>query len=485
VAIRTKDEYIAGLKGERRVFYRGRLVADVVDDPELRLAVDHSGLAYDIATTDPDIAVDRDDAGEYSSFYRIPRTKEDLRDRGRLIERLATMGAGTIVLKEVGSDALFALLRATEGEEHEKAAAFHARVRRDDVALAVAQTDVKGDRSKLPHQQSDPDLYLRIVDEDADTITVRGAKCHTSFSANADELLVLPTRALGADDRDYAVSFSIPIGHPGLEIFVSPYSAGDDHRNAFEHPVSSRHKLLESLTVFNDVRVPKERVYLNRQHCKAGPLAIAFVDYHRYTAINYKLPLLDCFVGLGHLIAQYNGIDRAGHVKDKLTQLIAYAETVRGLGDLAWMRSTLDQSGMQLPDPLAVNMAKYTFAHGYHQAVATLMDLSGGLLVTGPGGEDWESPHIRGVLNKYYAAAAPAEERLRILHLIADLTARDFGGYQAVLATHAEGSLEAEKMQIARSYDPARAIALASRLARPQSDPSRVVPLAQPMAKAG
>ena len=62
-------------------------------------------------------------------------------------------------------------------------------------------------------------------------------------------------------------------------------------------------------------------------------------------------------------------------------------------------------------------------------------------------------------------AKAPAEERLRLLNTISDLTARDFGGYHAVLAVHAEGSIEAEKMQIFRAYEPGRAIAYAKQLA--------------------
>src|SRR6267142_2276483 len=126
---------------------------------------------------------------------------------------------------------------------------------------------------------------------------------------------------MGPKDRDYAVAFAIPIDHPGLTLYVSPYSAGDATRNSFDHPVSSRHKLLESLTVFDNVRVPKERVFLNRKPERAGP------------------------------------------VKDKITSLIAYAETVRGLGQLAHLRSTQGPTDMQEPDPLAVNMAKYAFAH--------------------------------------------------------------------------------------------------------------------------
>ncbi|QOV33195.1 gamma-aminobutyrate dehydratase [Streptomyces ferrugineus] len=463
MSLRTAKEYREGLRDGRSVFYRGRRVPDVVNDPELSGAVDHSALCYRIVDTHPELSVAQGPTGAYSAFYQVPRTSEDLRARGELIETVSSLGAGTIVLKEVGSDALFALLRALDGVDSEKARAYHQYVCDNDLALAVAQTDVKGDRSLPPHQQADPDLYLHVVDEDAESITVRGAKCHTSFSANADELIVLPTRAMGPEDRDYAVSFAIPVDTPGLHLYVSPYSAGE--RNDFEFPLSSKHKLLESLTVFDDVRVPKDRVFLNRRPELAGPLAIAFVDYHRFTAINYKLPLLDILVGAASLIAEYNGISRAGHVRDKIAQLIAYAETVRGLAELAAVRSRPGQHGIQQPDPLAVNTAKYTFAHGFHDAVAKLMDLSGGLLITGPGGEDWADPGIRAVLEKYYAGAVPAEQRLRMLNFIGDLTARDYGGYQAVLATHAEGSLEAEKMQIARSYDPARAREYVTRLA--------------------
>jgi 4-hydroxybutyryl-CoA dehydratase/vinylacetyl-CoA-Delta-isomerase len=467
MTLRTSESYRAGLRDGRSVMYRGAEVADVVDHPDLRLAVDHSALCFDIsfAAEHRDLAVDRGPDGDHSAFFRIPRSAADTAHRGRLIEVTSALGGGTIVLKEVGTDALFGLLRALEGEALDRARDFHAYCRSGDVAIAVAQTDVKGDRSLAPDEQADPDLYLRVVDEDATSITVRGAKVHTSFSANADELIVLPTRAMGPQASDYAVSFAIPISTPGLELYVSPYAAGDAGRNAFEFPVSSRHKLLESLTVFNDVVVPKDRVFLLRDAPRAGALATAFVDYHRYTAISYKLPLLDTFVGAAMEMAEMNGIARASHVRDKVAQLVAYAETVRGLRDLAAVRAREGANGLWLPDPLVVNMAKYAFAHGFREATGRLIDLAGGLLVTGPGEEDWEHPAIRPVLEKYFAAAAPAEPRLRMLNLIADLTARDFGGYQAVLAAHAEGSLEAEKHMMLKAYDPGRARSLARRLA--------------------
>jgi 4-hydroxybutyryl-CoA dehydratase/vinylacetyl-CoA-Delta-isomerase len=347
------------LKDGRSVVYRGQRVDSVVDDPELAAAVDHSAICFDIANDRPDLGTADIDGEPVSAFYVPSRTAADLQRRGAPIEEVSHRGGGMIVLKEVGSDALFALLRATEGVGSVNAQAFHQYVSHNDLAVAVAQTDVKGDRSLTPSRQADPDLYLRVVDEDHDSITVRGAKCHTSFSANADELIVLPTRAMGPDDADYAVSFAIPVDTPGLTLYVSPYSAGE--RNDFEFPLSARHKILESLTVFDDVRVPKERVFLDRRPELAGPLALAFVDYHRFTAVNYKLPLLDIIVGAATWVAEANGIATAGHVKAKITELITWSETVRGLAELAAVRSRQTEHGVQQPDPLAVNMTKISW----------------------------------------------------------------------------------------------------------------------------
>src|ERR1019366_6755112 len=123
-----------------------------------------------------------------------------------------------------------------------------------DLAVCVAQTDVKGDRSLSPSEQSNPEAYLRVVERRADGIVVRGAKVHTSVSVNANELIVLPTRAMGPDDADYAVAFAVPVDTPGLRLYVSSYGAGE--RDEFEFPLSARHKMLETLTVFDDVFVP-------------------------------------------------------------------------------------------------------------------------------------------------------------------------------------------------------------------------------------
>lgn len=469
--LRTADEYRAGLVDGRRLHYQGRLVADINLEPDLAVAVEHAAIDFDLAL-DPShrdlaVAVDPETGEEYNAYYRVPTSADDVMARCRLIEE-GTAAGGTVVtlIHEIGTDALFALLRVLEGEARERALAFYRHCRDNDLAVAVAQTDVKGDRSKGPHQQDDPDLYVRVVDQNDQGIVVRGAKCHTTSSANADEIIVLPTRAMGPGDEDYAVAFAVPVATEGLSLYVSGYGGGDLH--PFEHPVASRHKLLETLTVFDDVFVPWDRVFLCREPEKAGPLALTFVEYHRFTAVSYKLPLVDAFVGAAAQIAEMNGVMRAGHIRDKLTHLVAYAESVRALTEAAALRARIGEHGIAYPDPMTTNMAKYTFASGFYKAVEWLQDCAGGLLVTGPAGADWDDPQIRPVLEKYFRGAAPAADRLAMMNLISDLTAKELGGYHAVLAVHAEGSLEAEKLQMLRAYNADRApaaIAYARRLA--------------------
>lgn len=147
-SLRTPQEYLNGLRDEREVYYRGERVADVVDHPELGIAARHASLDYAFAEepNHRDLAV----VEGHSAYYHLPRTADDLRRRSSLIEQ-ATAFADTLVIlvKEIGTDALFALHRVTHGTDaYDRVATFFDHCRENDLALATAQTDVKGDRSK-------------------------------------------------------------------------------------------------------------------------------------------------------------------------------------------------------------------------------------------------------------------------------------------------------------------------------------------------
>ena len=467
--LRTPEQFLNGLRDAREVYYRGQRVPSVVDHPELGVAARHAAIDFKMAEEPQyrDLAVHRDGNETYSAFYRVPRDSKDLLARSKLIEAGTTEGATLVILiKEIGTDALFAmkrvLARAGEKQGLERVNAFYKCARDRDLALAVAQTDVKGNRSKRPSEQEDPDLYVRVVEKRSDGIVVRGAKVHTSCAPYVDEIIVIPSRSMGPGDEQFSVAFAVPVATKGLKLYASDYLHGTD--DGFTRPVSTTHKMIETLTVFDDVFVPWERVFFEGRNDLASATALTFVEFHRFTAVSYKLPLLDGLVGAAIAVARANGIERAGHVRDKLTWLGGYAEMVRGLTELAALRCGTEE-GIAYPHVFTTNMAKWVFARDFHQAMETVQDLAGGLLVTGPAGSDWDSPEVRPVLEKYFRGAWPAERRLPVLNLIAELTARLYGGYQAVLAVHAEGSIEAEKLAMFRAYNPERAVNLAMKLA--------------------
>ncbi len=469
MGLRTSQQYLSGLRDGREVYYRGERVPDVTQHEEIGTAARHAAIDFQLAE-DPrtrHLAVQREDGGdEYSAYYRIPRSSEELDARSRLIETATARGATLVLLvKEIGTDAIFALMRVLkrmgEREGLRRLEAFYRECRDGDLALAVAQTDAKGDRSKRPSQQDDPDLYLRVVRRDSHGIVVRGAKLHTSCAPYVDRIIVLPSRTMVPGEEPWSLSFALPVATPGLRLYASDFLHGDDR---FARPVSSSHKMIETLTVFDDVFIPWERVFFVDRPDLAGAAALAFVEYHRFTAVSYKLPLLDALVGSAILVAQANGIDGASHVRDKLIWLAGYAETVRGLVQLAALRCHTE-ADIAYPDVFTTNLAKWTFARDFHRALEAVQDLAGGLLVTGPSSADWQSPDIRPVLDKYLAGAWPADRRMAILRLIGDLTTRLYGGYQEVLAIHAEGSIEAEKLAMYRAYDPTDALRITAALA--------------------
>lgn len=477
MALRTPQDYKASLRDERVIYYKGERVKDVTTHPVLQVAIKHASIDYAMAEDARyrDLAVVRDsETGDWiSRYYHIPRTSDDLLQRSKLIETATSLGRTLVVLiKEIGTDALFALhMVARHMDDHMQTAylprikAFYRYCADNDLAVAVAQTDVKGDRSQGPSQQTHPDYYVRIVEERPDGIVVRGAKIHTSVLTNANEVIVLPTRNMSEADKDYAVAFAIPVNTPGLKMICSPYGAPREGR--LDHPITSQHKMTETLTIFDEVFVPRERVFLQKEWQYAGALAKTFVEFHRFTAISYKLPLTDALVGAAQLIADYNGLTRASHIREKITRLIAYTQTLRALTTQAALNCRVAEEGIAIPSPLLVNVAKLHFAENYHQMIAYLQDISGGILVTAPGEADLRNPETRPFIDKYLGgkAGVSAETRLRMLNMISELTAMDFGGYQAVLAIHAEGSIEAEKMTIHREYDFRSSIELAQYLA--------------------
>lgn len=476
MAVRTPEQYLESLKDGRVVYCLGEKVEDVTKNPYLKICANWCA-AYYVLANDPryrDLFTARNEEGELVSFNFLPiRTKEDLLRKRETVLSLARMCFGKPSGAQfTGIDGLNALTVISErvdkkcGTNYSKnVKSYRSYLQKNDLAIALAMTDAKGDRSLRPSQQKlHKDYYVRIVDEKSDGIVVRGAKANISHSSCNNEILVLPCRAMREDDKAYAVAFSIPANTKNLTTICSEPDVKEPG-NFFDYPVSASIYLADSLLIFDDVFVPKERIFLKGEWPFAGDTAYMFGNFHRLSAETYKSVELEYLAGAAALMAEYNGIERASHVVEKLTWFTMYTETVKILGQAACEHCVSEpDSDLVYPNPMNANIAKYFFADNFHHATKILQDLGGGIIGTIPSSKDFSNPKTQGFIEKYLGGKAgiPTEHRLRLVRLIRDLTS----AYEDVVTIHAEGSMAAQTLSIYVLADFERYKAAAKRAAR-------------------
>lgn len=459
MGLRKPEQFLASLNDGREIYYRGKRIEDVVSHSVLKVGVQTALVDYQITEKEEysDFAIAYENGENINRFLYAPRTKEDLLKRMQLIETGSRLCCGfPPFAKEGGSDALNAARVASmyvdqkHGTDYnQRVEAFARHLQKGDLSLAIGMTDVKGNRSLRPSQQADNDLYLRIVERRHDGIVVRGAKAHMTAVQYANEIIVLPTRAMTEADRDFAVAFAVPVNTKGVKIISRAGSY--EGRHIKEVPVSGRFDIMDGLVIFDDVFVPNDRVFLNGEWEFAGHFTQMFANFHRMTASAYKYPYIELMIGAAKLMADYNGTSKIAHVREKISEMIIYGETLKALTRSACENPVKDElSGIVFPHPMIGNSAKFHFANHYHQSVKYLQDIAGGIIVTVPTEEDFENEELRPYLLKYLAGNAEEnpEHRFRMIKLIHDLAASDMGAFWEVTTIHAEGSLMALKLAV-------------------------------------
>jgi 4-hydroxybutyryl-CoA dehydratase/vinylacetyl-CoA-Delta-isomerase len=190
-----------------------------------------------------------------------------------------------------------------------------------------------------------------------------------------------------------------------------------------------------------------------------------FANFHRLSAETYKAIELELFTGAAALMAEYNGVAEASHVRDELTWLVMFTEATEVMGRAAVEYCVSEpDSDLVYPNPMYANICKFHFADNWHQATKYIQDIAGGIVATCPSSKDYLSPETHDLLDKYLGGKAgiPTEHRIRMVKLIKDLTS----SYEDVLTIHAEGSLAAQKLSVYVLADFERYKAAARRAAR-------------------
>jgi 4-hydroxybutyryl-CoA dehydratase/vinylacetyl-CoA-Delta-isomerase len=454
MGLKNAAEYRESLIDGRVVYLSGEQVEDVTTNPALRVGVDTAAFDYEMAEMPEyrDLAVITDEkTGQLiSRYYYTPKNSDDLLKRHELMVTGTRANQGIVPFtKDIGADSMNAVSMTAQmmGKQEyvERAENFRAYLQKNDLSMAGAMTDVKGNRVLRPSdpKQAHPDYYVRIVDRNHDGIVVRGAKVHITAAAYFNELLVMPCRNMSEADADYAVSFAIPANTKGVVQICHPfhYQIGADGFPV-DIPVRTH---TDSMIIFDDVLVPWDRVFLAGEWEFAMPLVYNFATLHRHTGCSYHIPILEILVGMAQAIAEYNGIERVSHIREQITDLAIQLQTLKSLSKASCLDYEI-YGGIPIPNRTITNIAKYSYANNWHNCAKLLQDIAGGLLVTAPTYGDWRNPRTRGYIEKYLGGKAgiSTEARLRMFQLIRHALSAE----SEVVAIHAEGSLAAQRMTI-------------------------------------
>ena len=188
----------------------------------------------------------------------------------------------------------------------------------------------------------------------------------------------------------------------------------------FDYPMSNHMQPSESLIIFDDVFVPWERVFMCGEWQFSQILAYAFASYHRLFGTCKMTGTLEIMTGAASLIAEYNGVQNVPHVRKKLAWMAMITETVQMLGKQACL-DPVTEFGMDvmMPNRMAINASKFTYASNFHQMCQHMQDIGGGLTTTVPAFRDWKNPEIQPYIEKYLAAKDGVPTEDRISHLAA------------------------------------------------------------------
>ena len=459
--IGSAAEYLTSLSGrEMRVFLMGERLKEPTVHPMIRPSVNAMAATYELAEEDEALGTAWSPLAEarINRFLHIAGSAEDLTAKARLQYELGKR-TGTCFQRCVGLDAINSLHSVTYEIDRAHGTAYHERllsfvktVQRHNQVIGGAMTDAKGDRSKPPHSQADPDLYTRVTRSNGDGVFISGAKLHQTGCINSHWLMVMPTLRLGPEDKAFAIAGAVPAHAKGITYI---YGRQSNDTRCLEPGTLDQGNAgfagQEAMIVFEEVFIPWAHVFMFGEYDFAAMLVERFTTYHRCSYI-CKSGVGNVLIGAAAEIADMNGVAKASHIRDKIVEMVHLNETIRA-GALASAHEAQPlASGVFLNDDMLANVCKQNVTRFPYEIARLAQDIAGGLMVTMPSEQDLAHEETGPLIRKFLIGRdnGNPEHRLRILRLIENMTlGRNAVGYLTE-SMHGAGSPQAQRIQIAR-----------------------------------
>ena len=468
MVLMTGEEYRASLRDRKplKVYFTGELLQDPLDHPIIQASINSIALTYDLAHNpqfQSIMTATSSITGEtINRFCHLHQSTEDLEKKVQML-RLLGQQCGTCFQRCVGMDAINAMYLTTYDIDQKHKTDYHQRfieymkqVEKHDWVIDGCMTDPKGDRSKRPSEQKDPDVFVHVIDRRDDGVVIRGAKAHQTGAVNSHEHLLMPTLAMRDAEKEFTICCAIPADAEGITYFYGR-QASDLRRldQSAEGDIDCGNPEFggqECLLIFDDVFVPTEQIFMNGESEFCSRLVESFAAYHRQSYGGCKVGVGDVLIGAAATIAEYNGVQNASHIKDKLTEMVHLNETLYSCGLACSSCGQETAAGNYLVDILLANVCKQNVTRFPFEIARLLQDIAGGLFVTCPSAKELENPETRQIIEKYLVGAEGVDtiDRMKILRLIENLTlGRAAVGYLTE-SLHGAGSPQAQRIMIRR-----------------------------------
>ena len=467
-----------------RVFLDGQRVESVADERGFGPGVNAIALTYDYALKEKYAPIMT--AVQHTSGKLVNRLSHINTSSGDLLNKLEAV---RLVCQETGCaqrylthDALNAIGQVSARIDDAKGSTestarflnYLHRIQDQDLTLGVAMTDAKGDRSKRPHEQSNIDSYLHIVDRNAvhngqRGIVISGTKAIVTGAPYVHELLVMPCRNMGKEDADFAVCCAVPVDAPGMTIIARPAGRPGEKVEHGAPLFSRKYGQSTGVVMFDKVFVPMDNVFYAGEWEHSGHLTYSYATHHRHTCIAARAGFGDLLIGAGALMCEANGFDpaRETHLREQMVELITITESFFACGVAASVYGKPDEhSKTFMPDPVFSNIGKLLLATKIYDMHRIAHYVSGGLIVTLPGPDEDHNPETGAKLSEVLRANpdVPYEQRIETARFIEDLTAGYQGGWYSVISLHGGGSPAAMKQEIYRNYPIGSKVELVERI---------------------
>ncbi len=461
--IKTPEEYLKSIQRDVNVYMFGEKIKNFWDHPIIRPSINAVMKIYELAHVEEykDIMTTTSHmTGELiNRFTHIHQSTDDLIKKVQM-QRLLGQHTACCFQRCVGFDSSNALYSVTYEMDKKHGTNYHERfknfwkdVQHNDLMVDGAMTDPKGDRSKRPSQQTDPDMFVHVVDQNDDGIVVRGAKIHQTGYLNSNKAIIMPTMAMKPGEEKFAVSFGVDVEEKGTTIVYGRQACDTRKMEEGKLDVGNyKYGGQECFVIFDDVFIPNERVFMNGEVDFSGHLVNRFAGFHRQSYGGCKVGVGDVVIGAAALIAQYNGADKASHVKEKIIEMIHLNETLYSCGIACSSLGHKRDAGNFEMDMLLANVCKQNVTRFPYEIGRLAEDIAGGLFVTLPSEADMNSNEIGPLLKKYISTCdgVSPDDRYKLLRFIECMSMGVASPSYKTESMHGAGSPQAQRIMISR-----------------------------------